>query len=346
MDAGVALRLYNEGAFILIDDFPRGAEFGIDMNSWNVGEKFRGMKMIPPGLHFVYYSAVSSEGQVGIRTGFFHFFKKGEVLRRKWDAPTEVLLEACEEGASKDYLREIDQCLAPYAYESKNNGYQKWTSLSNRITEKTLRKLEPSSGPGISASTQTTSTEVSSGINGVNVDVDSRLNFTQISKRRYPPGCVAAEITKYSLDSSFQLETFLTSVEKVDEALAELQFCFLCFLLGQNYESFEHWKMMVAMLCGCVEALSRHTSLFLDFMSDLHFQMAEVPDDFFVDIVSANNFLVQSLTDLFINIRENDDADMKLKSRAISFENHLSRKFGWTFEEEVDDELSPVIIEL
>ena len=46
------------GGFLIIKDFPEGAEFGIDMHSWNTGSKFWGVKMIPAGLHFIYYSPV------------------------------------------------------------------------------------------------------------------------------------------------------------------------------------------------------------------------------------------------------------------------------------------------
>ena len=73
--------------------------------------------------------------------------------------------------------------------------------------------------------------------------------------------------------------------------------------------------------------------------------MLEVPEDFFVDIISCNNFLVGALTNLFANIRESE-ATEKLKSRAISFENHLTKKFGWCFDEEADDECSPVVVDL
>lgn len=36
-------------------DVPAHTEFGIDMRSWLVGEKFAGVKMIPSGLHFIYW---------------------------------------------------------------------------------------------------------------------------------------------------------------------------------------------------------------------------------------------------------------------------------------------------
>lgn len=28
------------------------------MKQWEIGEKFRGIKMIPPGIHYVYYRLV------------------------------------------------------------------------------------------------------------------------------------------------------------------------------------------------------------------------------------------------------------------------------------------------
>jgi A1 cistron-splicing factor AAR2 len=58
MEQDVARRLFDEGATFVFLDVPPGTEFGIDLNTWNVGEKFKGVKMIPPGLHFVYYRYV------------------------------------------------------------------------------------------------------------------------------------------------------------------------------------------------------------------------------------------------------------------------------------------------
>ena len=55
MDPELACRLFEEGAFLVLLDVPEGTEFGIDYNCWNVGPKFKGVKMIPPGFHFVFY---------------------------------------------------------------------------------------------------------------------------------------------------------------------------------------------------------------------------------------------------------------------------------------------------
>ena len=55
LDQDTAQVLFHQGAILVFLDLPEGAEFGMDYNSWTVGPKFRGVKMIPPGLHFVYY---------------------------------------------------------------------------------------------------------------------------------------------------------------------------------------------------------------------------------------------------------------------------------------------------
>jgi len=342
MEPELASKLYEDGGFLLIEDLPVGTEFGIDMNSWNTGTKFLGVKMIPAGLHFIFYSPASKEGNHAPRRGFFHNFIPGEVLVRKFDPKTEELHDDITVEEIKRYksnLRNIDSNLGAYPYQS----WKKWISLSNRITPTSLQRLQPKCGPTICSSTEVTNSEKVLGLPVEPSDPSSCINYSSISKK-YPDGATPAEITKYSLDSSHQLEVFLAPHDNIDEVLVELQFSFLCFLVGQNYDSFCQWKHLVAMMCGCGEALLKYPQLFLNFISDMHFQMQEVPEDFFTDIVSCNNFLVTSLTDLFANIKENEDALTQLKTKAISFENHLSKKFGWSFNEEDDDEFAPVIV--
>lgn len=55
MDQELAKRLLVEGATLVLLDVPQGTDFGVDMKSWNTGEKFKGVKMIPPGFHYIHY---------------------------------------------------------------------------------------------------------------------------------------------------------------------------------------------------------------------------------------------------------------------------------------------------
>ena len=62
--------------------------------------------------------------------------------------------------------------------------------------------------------------------------------------------------------------------------LGEIQFAFICFLTGQVYDGFEQWKKLVALLCSCDEALAKHPHLYEQFITVLHYHLAEVPEDF------------------------------------------------------------------
>ena len=55
MEQDLAKKLFEEGATLFLFKAPKNMEFGIDLSSWNITDKFVGVKMIPNGVHFVYY---------------------------------------------------------------------------------------------------------------------------------------------------------------------------------------------------------------------------------------------------------------------------------------------------
>lgn len=130
MNQQEARRLFSEGAVFVLLDVPKGTEFGIDLKSWNVGEKFRGLKMIPQGIHYIYYSAADNYEQTSFRSGFFYNFHKGEFVVKKWDAKLEEI--SCEEVSEneivqfKENIIALDEFLGPYPFEI----FDKWKNNS------------------------------------------------------------------------------------------------------------------------------------------------------------------------------------------------------------------------
>jgi len=183
---------------------------------------------------------------------------------------------------------------------------------------------------------------------------------TTCSTRRFPEGSTASAITQHSLDTSYQLHQLVAAMQRLygdtvsggsmgqaiaeREVLAELQFAFLAFLAGQNYDSFEQWRRLVSLLCSCDEALEAHPALFTDLLADLYFQMKEVPSDFFVDIVSSSNFLCSGLHTLFRNIGDSAAVCPRLKEKARRFEANVTKRFGWDFAVEAGEE-EPTVVE-
>ena len=252
LDPQVIERLYREGSFYIVKDLPVKTEFGIDMKSWNTGDKFLGLKMIPRGVHYIYYNIVGRDGSVSPRRGFFLHCEPGEVTAHRYDPATEEIVDDLTEEEKerfKSNLKNIDGNLGAYPHDS----WKKWVSLSGRITEERITKLQRRDDQHSMA---------------------SRIELTPLPKQKYPDGASATEISKHCLDSSYQLEMFLRSMDNIEDILVQLQLAFLLFLLGQDYDSFEHWKLTTNMLCGCLEATLKYPQLFLNFITDLHFQVS------------------------------------------------------------------------
>lgn len=65
--------------------------------SFLVGPRFKGVKMLPPGPHLVSYNASSGQGDFGPTTSFWVVLKAGQVAVQRWDAAAEVLAPLADE---------------------------------------------------------------------------------------------------------------------------------------------------------------------------------------------------------------------------------------------------------
>lgn len=133
---------------------------------------------------------------------------------------------------------------------------------------------------------------------------------------------------------------------KID-LLAELQFSYICFLLGLSYESFERWKKLFQLFCMSKDAVAQDQKLFAKFLLAVRHQLETVPEDFLVDIVENNNVVYNGLKEFF-RILEISDFPLEddLRDGSIQIKRFLDQKFGWEFNEldiEDDDE-APVIV--
>ena len=356
MDQETAKALFKEGAFLLLLDVPEGTDFGIDWNSWTTGSKFKGVKMIPPGIHFVFYSAVSTyDGTPAPRTGFFHNFVAHEIVVKRWNKVNEEFENEIKSDEEIENIRNdlvnLDQNLAAYPY----NTLKKWVSMSDNISASLANKLSPDNGvihsvlEMVYEKDDTTNAPSSSkkvdkdGLPCVKANPTSVIHFTDIPDRWYPAGSTPREISQHSLDSSYVLGQLIKTYDQPFDILGELQYAFVCFILGQVFDAFESWKKLVRVLCSCENDLQDNVNLYTALIGVLYHQINEIPQDFFVDIVTSNNFLVTTLTVLFSSI-EQSCLDEQLQARAKQFRKFLTKKFKWKFNS-VPDDWAPVVVE-
>lgn len=158
--------LFDNCAILIVEQLPIGSEFGIDLFVYQIGEKFKGVKLIPPGIHFVYASGnitirknnsnnltdkhqTSSDHNslstsTGPRCGFYHNFKSKELLVKRWSIREEefdINYSLSEDEYQRYYcnLKNLDSFLGPYRYST----YETYLNLTYRLTPEIIESLEP-----------------------------------------------------------------------------------------------------------------------------------------------------------------------------------------------------------
>ncbi|KAI9479547.1 A1 cistron-splicing factor [Zychaea mexicana] len=357
MDQETANVLFEKGSCLLFLNAPPNLEFGIDYNAWTIGPLFKGVKMIPPGLHFVYFSATSKEGVQGIRTGFFHYFESKEILVREWNPQTEDLRDETELDPDqveryKINIRDFDRNMGPYPLDPPIF-YDRWRKLTNYITSGLVRRVLPNNGKVSHLPSQTMQEEdpltVKDKRLGKSVEKEEGMEFTLFDVRQsFPEGATGDEVTRWSLDKSWLARDLLRRVygnsHKV--MLGEIQLAFVCLLMAQNFSGFNQWKQFVHLLCSCPDLMESDPNLFIDFIDVLQIQLDECPEDFFRDILSENNFVAHMLQNLGRDILPQQEG---LKARFDKLRLFLSHRFKWDLPElddDEDDEDAPVVVEM
>ncbi|KAI6657583.1 hypothetical protein LOD99_326 [Oopsacas minuta] len=337
-----ARHLYEQGATFLLLNLPPKSIFGIDTNSWEIGDKFKGVKMIPSGVHFIFCQSIGREGCTGPVIGFFHVFKPKELLVKEWDIKAEIFsskeFSEIDLNPIRTDLRLYEPCLAPYPYDNLKT----WVSLTNHVTDLSLAKI---------------------GINGA----ISAFDIAEFSKGETKEGCIKfshiplpsiskgaspIDITRAHIDRSHILLDCLKNnyQDNCTSLFGEIQCSFLLFVYGHIYEGFEQWRRLVELLCSCDQALVTSSQLYSHFITILHFQLNTIPVEFLLTndqsskvITEQNIFLVPVLNNLFLNLKESSVCS-ELKDRADRFKSMLIHKFKWNFE--VTEEDMPVIVNL
>ncbi len=75
---------------------------GWPVQTFQVGPKFKGLKMIPPGVHFLSFCQLGKPGQLAPYSGRFLSLTEGQVCVMRWDASIEALAALADEDEVND----------------------------------------------------------------------------------------------------------------------------------------------------------------------------------------------------------------------------------------------------
>ncbi|KAF2070871.1 hypothetical protein CYY_007807 [Polysphondylium violaceum] len=168
MDNNKACKQTKEYATLLFLDVPVGTTIGCDNMSWSSGPLFKGIKMIPPGVHMFHCTASNELGDPTTISSSFIYIDNttsgvglgeddeeqqqqwGRVIIKKWDPETEEFYpdHVISEQERESYTLavrsfEFDKNLAPYPYDGTQ---LKWTMMTQHISKTLLDRILPISG--------------------------------------------------------------------------------------------------------------------------------------------------------------------------------------------------------
>jgi A1 cistron-splicing factor AAR2 len=148
LDPDAARELVLRGAALIFLDVPEGTALGIDQRTFLVGPNFKGVKMVPPGMHAVSYaSSCTHQGGFGPTTALFVHVGASRIAAWRWQRAEETLRRiedddeiAALEKALKSF--QLDSQLAPYDLPS----YATWQTLSGYISPDVVDAVAPVGG--------------------------------------------------------------------------------------------------------------------------------------------------------------------------------------------------------
>lgn len=315
MDNDEALRRFKTGACVLVLNFPVEMDFGIDLRSWTVGPKFKGLKMVPAGIHLLYWDAGH-----GMTQGMWFHARPSQVLILRWDESIEDFAPTESPGLPPEQLERLVAAVRRYELDSGLAAYpledlEPWRDLTRFLDGDVL------AAAGLPIGAHATSCHVVSG----DPDEDAKADNTTGHMTAFFPGpartarfsCIgsmrqaalgvfrrgqgdAAECSILQGDETDTLKLLLETAMHGRPArlLGEVQLAFVCFLLLHSMSAFEHWKLAVSSFCSARKLASERPGLMHNVVSCLQVQLARAPCDWFRDEVTQDNFLRNALLNL------------------------------------------------
>jgi A1 cistron-splicing factor AAR2 len=346
-----------EGILVITDLPLSPIEFGTDCIVYETGPNFKGIGLIPKGLHFLYYSV-----GMGSRQGFF-IDSNNDVQVKCWNSQYEEIsfdtalsAESLSTLAEAMKRGELNQSIGSYPYQQ----YNIWKNLSSFVNRRVLVRanadintpLYPGDSQDINLAAE--SSPLHSSIHPPNEYQVSTYfpghariaRFCEIrayeTKLREQINAETAnpdrikKLTSINMDKSDLVELVKHEYfdDIADDLLGEVQLAFILFINLYSYPALETWKSYVNIICSSERFLLANPLFTIGFIRVLYEQLNFAPNDFFEDEISKANFLGPSLTALFSAL-SSIAADSIIYEHKKRFLTYLNKKFN--FHEDIFD---------
>lgn len=294
---------------------------GIDTQFFNINQIFRGIKLIPTGIHLFHYSVPSESRKTkddkftseeimssSSRYGFWFECKDNDVLILRWDETSERLniIDPQKEEEQLNYskcLTSIGDIYSMMVCYPENE--QAWfKNLTNYIDFELIQEFVPSYNDMYSD--EITSMMPSKEENMVLLDAlekanpqalssfedqtNKELRYTiiqfKINKEKTE---TVRERTENYLDKSWYLNQLYGN--DIELMLGELQLSFINFVILGNFCSGLQWLNILRLILMSTKFMISRQRVSLNFLTTFQHHLEKLPNEYLVDDLALNNLL-------------------------------------------------------
>ncbi|KAK3068908.1 hypothetical protein LTR53_013172 [Teratosphaeriaceae sp. CCFEE 6253] len=347
-----------DSSALLLLDLPKEALAGIDLLAFTVTPRFRGVKALPPGLHFAFVGASTAFSE---RHGIWFDVPRGvpgdapPLIITKWDASSETLVAVTDEAEQLKWRANLGSIwregLTPYRQTTAGKGdadeqeeLVDWAKLTSHIASPLLSRItggDTNHWTLSSGSSAARDLEDIPGLTHESISADKTLNFLPIDlKQTWRPGATGRERTEAAQDRSWALNDVIAhhcSDSNMLEILGELQFAFLMLLTLNNFSCLEQWKRLLTLLLTSRAAATARPELFVHALSTLTLQLqhCRLADTGLIDLTDDSGSLLRHLLTRFrAGLETLPSADLGLQDildELDELEDFLRMEHRWQF---------------
>jgi A1 cistron-splicing factor AAR2 len=233
-------------AAVLLLDLPPSALAGIDLLSFTTTPRFRGIKDLPSGWHFVF---TGSSTAFSVRHGlWFRVQDRHQLTITRWHPRDEVLSTVTDEAERLRWRANIGEVwekgVTPYRQSSTTKDEAQdlsgdWLQLTSYISDALLCRITQGDSESLHLTSASSAAQDLDDIPGLassesKTNPEKELHFLPVDlKRTWRPDATGRERTDAAQDRSWALSSLMSAAgnHHGDEIIGELQFCFLVVLV-------------------------------------------------------------------------------------------------------------------
>ncbi|QIW95757.1 hypothetical protein AMS68_001275 [Peltaster fructicola] len=335
---------------VLLLDLPPESLAGIDLLSFTVAPRFRGVKNLLPGYHFVFIGASNT---FSVRHGLWFKVEsndKSQLFVSRWRVDEDALAAELDPAELLRWRANLGEFwregLAPYRQSANDDNEEEaqgneWNLLTSAIGAALLSRITKGDSNHWSLTSASSALKDTDQIPGIKHEDFSAAGLAELGllpidlKQTWREGATGRERTDAAMDRSWALDHIISMTDTVDELIGELQFCFLMTLTLNNWSCFEQWKRILTLVLTCKAAVHSRVDFYVRFIAALRLQLLHIKDaeGGLIDMADEGGSLLKSL---LVRFRKGVLEQQSLDGQDVideldDLEAFLRDEYGWQF---------------